>query len=99
MTPPHPFPFEHPAHSYNPDLLGGVGWRFKFSNGYSVSVVRHDYSYGRQSSLWELALLDHDGEFFGEEIPDDQIYGWLTEQDVALKLDETCRLPNRVAVS
>lgn len=41
--------------------LNGVMYRFKFDNGYGASVVKHDFSYGHEEDLWELAVLKFTG--------------------------------------
>jgi len=43
----------------NTDYINnGVQHRYKFNNDYGASVVKHDFSYGGQNGLWELAVLD-----------------------------------------
>ena len=39
-------------------INNGVQHRYKFKNNYGASVVKHDFSYGGQNGLWELAVLD-----------------------------------------
>lgn len=68
-------------------LNGGVQHKFKFPNGRGASVVRHDYSYGGESGLWELAVLDESGSLdYGTPVTND-VLGYLTEIDVADALD------------
>lgn len=38
-------------------LNGGIQKIFSFPNGYGASVVKHSFSYGGSSGLWELAVL------------------------------------------
>ena len=38
-------------------INNGVQLLYFFPNGYGASVVRHDYSYGHEDDLWELAVL------------------------------------------
>lgn len=64
---------------------GGVQYKTFFPNGYGVSVVKHDFSYGRELGLWELAVLQGDDEdhsvCYDTPITDDVI-GHLTEEQV-----------------
>lgn len=52
----------------HPVFSDGVQITYEFPNGYSVSVIQNNYSYGGSSGLWEMAVL-LDGDFF-------QLYGW-----------------------
>ena len=53
-----------------------------FDNGYGVSVVRSDMSYGNKEGLYELAVLDSDGQITYETPITTDVLGWLTEDDV-----------------
>lgn len=64
--------------------------RVTFNNGYSLSIIRGDWSYGGESGLFEIAVIDSDNEWFtrqvneamfGEELYDD-VKGWQTESEV-----------------
>jgi len=44
----------------------GVQHLYKFPNNYGASVVKHDFSYGGKSGLWELAVLDYSIDKIGE---------------------------------
>ncbi len=48
-----------------------------FDNGYGVSVVNHDKSYGGKEGLYELAVLRGDDICYDTPITNDVI-GWLT---------------------
>jgi hypothetical protein len=51
---------------------------YKFDNGYGVSIVRNEISYGGKEGLFELAVLDENGEItYDTEITDD-VVGYLT---------------------
>jgi hypothetical protein len=52
-----------------------------FSNGYGVSVVKFDGSYGFQSDLWEVAVLKDGDICYSTEMTDDVI-GHQTDEDV-----------------
>lgn len=66
--------------------LGGQQYIFKFDNGYGASVVRNRASYGHEDGLWELAVLDSNGDLcYSTEITDN-VLGYLDEDDVTTLL-------------
>lgn len=66
-------------------LWGGVQAVMFFPNGYGVSVVKHQYSYGGDRGLWEIAVLkgteDNWKLCYDTDITDD-VLGYQTDQDV-----------------
>ncbi len=59
----------------------------KFENGYGASVVCHEFSYGGDEGLKELAVIkfrkgDKWSLCYDTEITDD-VLGYLTDEDVA----------------
>jgi hypothetical protein len=62
--------------------LNGVVARIAFDNGYGASVVKHQYSYGGDKGLYELAVLDKDGELTYDTPITDDVIGYLREIDV-----------------
>jgi hypothetical protein len=66
-------------------INGGVQTIVFFENGYGASVVQHDFSYGRDEGLFEIAVVtgDRNGWLicYDTEITDD-VLGWQSEQDV-----------------
>ena len=61
----------------------GVMAREHFDNGYGVSVVRTEFSYGGKQGLYELAVLK-DGEIHYENpIANGDVVGYLREEDVS----------------
>lgn len=62
--------------------IEGVGGKIVFDNGYGTSVVRHKYSYGGKDGLYELAVLDKDGELTYDTPITDGVMGYLTPDDV-----------------
>ena len=78
-----------------PDLLrelnGGSQALYFFRNGFGASVVQHDFSYGHESGLWELAILvgniDNYKITYDTSITDD-VLGYLTEREVDNYLTE-----------
>lgn len=67
-----------------------VGERYwaKFDNGYGASIIRSAYSYGGETGLWELAVLNADDKIDYETGITDDVLGWLTEEQVADTLDQ-----------
>ena len=49
-----------------------------FQNGYGASVIKHDYSYGGKSGLWELAVLDNMGQVDSTTQITNDVIGHLT---------------------
>lgn len=72
-------------------LNGGTQVVHRFENNFGASVVRHNFSYGGDEGLFELAVLtfaseENDYELtYDTEITDD-VVGHLTEEDVQLLL-------------
>ena len=59
----------------------GITSRTQFDNGYEVSVVKSEYTYGGKDGLYELAIFK-DGEItYATPITDDVI-GYLRPEDV-----------------
>lgn len=72
------------------ELNGGVQYIAKYPNNYGASIVKHEYSYGREDGKWELAVTKYsentedinDFELtYATDITDDVI-GWLSEEEV-----------------
>lgn len=40
-------------------VMNGAQYIFRFPNGYGASVVKHDFSYGHEDDLWELAVTKY----------------------------------------
>jgi len=59
----------------------GIVSRTKFDNGYEVSVVRSQYSYGGEKGLYELALFK-DGEICYDTSITGDVIGYLRPEDV-----------------
>ena len=62
--------------------LDGVVSRIIFDNGYGASVVKHEFSYGGKDGLYELAVLDKNGELTYETSITNDVIGYLREIDV-----------------
>ena len=61
-------------------------YEFYFENGYGASVVRYqgknDCTYGGQEGLWELAVLDKDGNITYQTSITSDVIGWLDDSEV-----------------
>jgi len=62
--------------------MNGVAARMMFENRYGVSVVSHSFSYGGKSGLYELAVLDVDGEITYDTPVTGDVIGYLTPEEV-----------------
>lgn len=59
---------------------------YMFSNGYGASVVSHSFSYGGNRGLFELAVLDKNGELTYDTPITNDVIGHLTQEDVDVLL-------------
>lgn len=64
-------------------FYNGVRSNTMFDNGYGISVVRHRYSYGGPSGLYEIAVLDKDGRITYSTPITQDVIGYLTSDDVS----------------
>ncbi len=66
-------------------LNNGIQHLYRFPNDRGASVVKHDYSYGHERDLWELAVLTWDGASwdldYSTDITSDVVTS-LTEDEV-----------------
>jgi hypothetical protein len=60
----------------------GIISRITFENGYGASVVRHEYSYGGKDGLYEVAVLNSDGELCYDTPVTNDVIGYLRDIDV-----------------
>ena len=68
--------------SLDTDFLSGKKSRIQFDNGYGASVVSHNFSYGGKQGLYEIAILDNEGDICYDTPITDDVIGHLTEEDV-----------------
>ena len=66
--------------------LIGTQKLYSFPNGYGASVVKHEYSYGGDKGLWELAVINNiseDGFDICYDTPiTDDVIGFLNDPEV-----------------
>lgn len=66
--------------------------RFKFENGYGASVIKHFGSYGYKDDLFELAVLDKNGNLCYDTPITNDVIGYLTNEEVLEYLERIRRL-------
>ena len=66
----------------------------EFENGYSASIISHDFSYGGQQGLFEVGVL-HDGILVYDTPVTKDTVGWLDFAGVAGILKDIEELPSR----
>jgi hypothetical protein len=59
----------------------GIVSRTQFDNGYEVSVVKSEYTYGGSKGLYELAVFK-DGDICYDTPITDDVIGYLRPEDV-----------------
>jgi hypothetical protein len=72
--------------------LNGVVARITFDNGYGASVVKHEFSYGGKDGLYELAVLDSNGDLTYDTPITDDVIGYLREIDVTEVMEKIQQL-------
>ena len=63
-------------------FYNGVQCIVNFENGFGASIVKHNYSYGGKEGLYELAVLNNEGDLTYDTPITNDVLGYLTEQDV-----------------
>ena len=72
--------------------LSGVISRIIFDNGYGASVVKHEFSYGGKDGLYELAVLNKDGELCYDTPVTNDVIGYLRPEDVTDVMEKIQKL-------
>jgi hypothetical protein len=68
--------------------------RITFDNGYGASVVKTPYSYGGDRGLYELAVLDTDGQLTYDTPVTNDVIGYLRDIDVTEVMEKIQQLQN-----
>ena len=63
-------------------FMVGKKSRMYFDNGFGVSVVSHTFSYGGKRGLYEIAVLDKNGELTYDTPVTNDVIGNLSETGV-----------------
>ena len=68
----------------NHNDLGVDGYKkvFQFTNGFGASVICNKHSYGGHKGLFEVAVLNRDGEISYDTPITTDVVGWLTFGEV-----------------
>jgi hypothetical protein len=66
----------------HPSGMGGIVSRIKFDNGYGASVVQGPHTYGGEDGLYELAVLDNNGDLTYDTPITSDVEGYLSEAQV-----------------
>ena len=62
--------------------MNGIMSRIEFENGYGASVVKGEYTYGGKDGLYELAVLDSNGDLIYDTPITSDVEGYLSETQV-----------------
>jgi hypothetical protein len=62
--------------------MGGVMSRIVFDNGYGASIVCTPHTYGGDKGLYEIAVLDTEGNLTYDTAVTDDVIGYLRPEDV-----------------
>jgi len=63
----------------------GIQIKYYFKNGYAASIVMHNWSYGGDEGLFELALMNHNDKIIYKE-DFGEVLGYLDFGQVELML-------------
>lgn len=75
------------------DMLDSIQARITFDNGYGASVIKSPFSYGGKIGLYELAILDGEGDVCYTTPITDDVIGYLREEDVSEAMIRIQNLP------
>jgi hypothetical protein len=74
---------------FKPHPMGsGIISRIKFDNGFGASVVKGPHTYGGDRGLYELGVLDSNGQLTYDTSVTSDLEGYLTEEDVTKLLTQ-----------
>ena len=79
---------------FKPHPLGdGIQAVMHFEKGFGVSVVQTPYSYGGKMGLYELAVIDSEGQLvYDTPVTDGDVAGYLQESEVTKLMLEIQKL-------
>ena len=62
--------------------MDGIMSRIEFENGYGASIVKGEYTYGGKDGLYELAVLNSNGDLIYDTPITNDVEGYLSEEQV-----------------
>ena len=62
--------------------MDGIMSRIEFENGYGASIVKGEYTYGGKDGLYELAVLNNNGDLIYDTPVTSDVEGYLSETQV-----------------
>ncbi len=72
--------------------MNGIMSRITFENGYGASVVKGEYTYGGKEGLYELAILDSNGDLTYDTPVTSDVEGYLSEDEVTKLMEQIQKL-------
>ena len=73
-------------------FMSGVRSRMMFENGFGVSVVSHTYSYGGKAGLFEVAVLNKNGDLTYDTPVTNDVVGYLNPDEVTEIMEQVQNL-------
>jgi hypothetical protein len=73
-------------------FMSGVRSRIMFENGFGVSVVSHTYSYGGKAGLFEVAVLNKNGDLTYDTPVTNDVVGYLNPDEVTEIMEQVQNL-------
>jgi len=80
----------------NTEMPKGVKFTILFYNGYGASIVQNEYSYGGTEGLWELAVVDSNGDLIYDTPVTSDVIGHVPEDEIITYLKQINALPKRL---
>jgi hypothetical protein len=62
--------------------------KMMFENGFGASIIRSSFSYGGNKGLYEIAVLDTDGELTYDTDVTDNVIGHLTPEQITKIMEQ-----------
>jgi hypothetical protein len=70
------------------DTEDGIQYYYQAENGYGASIIQTTGSYGEKQGLWELAVLDSNGQITYDTFITGDVMDYLSEEEVNQTLEK-----------